>query len=92
MRRSGQSENPYKITTSLIETGPYRLTRNPMCLQMVLVCIGFAVLLANLWILLLTPVCALVLHFPAILPAEKYLEPKFGDDYLAYKTRVRRWI
>jgi protein-S-isoprenylcysteine O-methyltransferase Ste14 len=92
MRRSGQSENPYRKTTEIIETGPYRLMRNPMYLQMVLVCIGLAVLLGNLWILILTPVCALVLHFLVILPEEAYLERKFGDDYLAYKQRVRRWI
>lgn len=92
MRRSGQSENPYKKTTEIIETGPYRLTRNPMYLQMVLVCIGLAVLLGNLWVLILTPVCALVLHFLVILPEETYLERKFGDEYLACKQRVRRWI
>ncbi|AXI42611.1 isoprenylcysteine carboxylmethyltransferase family protein [Sulfitobacter sp. SK011] len=92
MRRSGQSENPYKTTTEIIEKGPYRLTRNPMYLQMVLICIGFAILLANIWIIVLTPVCSLLLHFLVILPEEEYLERKFGGKYLAYKKRVRRWI
>jgi protein-S-isoprenylcysteine O-methyltransferase Ste14 len=92
MRRSGQSENPYKKTTKIIEAGPFKVTRNPMYLQMVLVCIGFAVLLSNIWILSLTPACAISLHFLAILPEEKYLERKFGDTYLDYKRRVRRWI
>lgn len=91
MRRSGQSENPYKKTTEIIETGPFRLTRNPMYLQMVLVCIGFAVLLANIWTLALTPICAMLLHMLVILPEESYLERKFGDTYLDYKRRVR-WI
>jgi protein-S-isoprenylcysteine O-methyltransferase Ste14 len=92
MRRSGQSENPWKPTTEIVARGPFRITRNPMYLQMVLVCIGMAVLLGNLWILLLTPGCAWVLHRFAILPEEKYLERKFGDAYRAYKARVRRWI
>ena len=92
MRRSGQSENPYKKTTEIIETGPYRLTRNPMYLQMVLLCIGFAILLSNLWILVLTPICALLLHFLVILPEEAYLERKFGQSYFEYKKRIRRWI
>ncbi|HSM42204.1 MAG TPA: isoprenylcysteine carboxylmethyltransferase family protein [Afifellaceae bacterium] len=92
MRRSGQSENPWKPTTAIVARGPYRITRNPMYLQMVLVCIGMAVLLGNLWILFLTPVCAWVLHRFAILPEEKYLERKFGDAYRAYEARVRRWI
>ena len=92
VRRSGQSENPWKPTTEILERGPFRLTRNPMYLQMVLGCIGFAILLGNLWILLLTPACAWVLQRLAILPEEAYLERKFGAQYLSYKRRVRRWI
>ena len=92
MRRSGQSENPWKPTTRIIEGGPYRITRNPMYLQMVLACIGFAVALMNWWILVLTPVCAWLLHRLAILPEERYLESKFGEAYLRYKQKVRRWL
>jgi protein-S-isoprenylcysteine O-methyltransferase Ste14 len=92
MRRSGQSENPWKPTTRIIEAGPFRITRNPMYLQMVLVCIGFAVALMNAWILVLTPLCAWLLQRLAILPEESYLEAKFGETYLAYKRKVRRWI
>ena len=54
MRRSGQDENPWKPTTEILERGPYRITRNPMYLQRVLVCAGVAILLWNAWILLLT--------------------------------------
>jgi protein-S-isoprenylcysteine O-methyltransferase Ste14 len=92
MRRSGQSENPWKPTTQIVERGPYRFTRNPMYLQMVLVTIGFGVVLANAWILLLTPICAWLLQGLAILPEEAYLERKFGDAYRDYKRRVRRWL
>jgi len=91
-RRSGQSENPWKPTPSIVERGPYRLTRNPMYLQMVLVCVGVAVVLANWWIVVLTPVCAWALQRLAILPEEAYLERKFGDAYVAYTRRVRRWL
>lgn len=92
MRRSGQSENPWKPTTQVLQDGPYRITRNPMYLQMVLACLGFAVALVNVWILVLTPVCAWLLQRLAILPEEVYLEGKFGDAYVDYKRRVRRWI
>jgi protein-S-isoprenylcysteine O-methyltransferase Ste14 len=92
MRRSGQSENPWKPTTQMIERGPFRITRNPMYLQMVIGCMGFAVILANPWILLLTPVGAYLLQKWAILPEEAYLERKFGASYVAYKKRVRRWL
>ena len=92
LRRTGQSENPWKPTTEIVNRGPFRFTRNPMYLQIVLGCIGFSIFLANMWILLLTPLCAWVLHRFAILPEEVYLERKFGEEYLAYKRRVRRWL
>ena len=91
-RRGGQSENPWKPTLHIVDRGPFRVTRNPMYLQMVLVCIGVAVALMNWWILVLTPVGGWFLQRLAILPEEAYLARKFGDTYLAYKRRVRRWL
>lgn len=92
VRRSGQSENPYKTTTRIVDSGPFRFSRNPMYLQMVLACLGVSLLLANLWIALLTPLCGLLLWLLVIRYEEAYLERKFGAEYRAYKRRVRRWI
>ena len=91
-RRSGQDENPWKPTPRIVEGGPFRISRNPMYLQMIIVCIGMAIILANAWILLLTPLGGWVLQRFAIRPEEAYLERKFGDKYLAYRRRVRRWL
>lgn len=91
-RLTGEKEFPWEPTYHIEQRGPFRITRNPMYLQMVLVCIGTAIFLMNWWILILTPVGAWVLHRFAILPEEAYLERKFGETYLAYKRRVRRWI
>lgn len=91
-RRSGEDPNPFKPTSRMVQQGPYRFTRNPMYLAMLLVCVGFAVMLENVWILLLTPVAAFVLQRYAIAPEEEYLERRFGEDYVAYKRRVRRWL
>ncbi len=91
-REAGQSEKPWEPTTQIVERGPFRLTRNPMYLQMILICIGVAIIVLNVWILLLTPLCAWILHSQVILPEEEYLERRFGEAYLAYKSRVRRWI
>jgi len=91
-RQSGQDENPWKPTPNLVERGPFRITRNPMYLQMIIVPIGVAVILANVWILLLTPLSGWVLQRFAILPEEAYLERKFGNTYRAYRRRVRRWV
>lgn len=92
LHRTGQSENPWMPTTQIVQRGPFRITRNPMYLQMVVGCLGFAVLFANAWILLVTPLCAWFLRRWAILPEEAYLERKFGSAYASYKHRVRRWI
>ena len=91
-RRSGQSANPWKPTPGLVDRGPFRFTRNPMYLQMVLVCLGVAVMLMNWWIVILTPIAAWLLQRLAIVPEETYLEREFGDAYRAYKRRVRRWL
>ncbi|KGN31697.1 isoprenylcysteine carboxyl methyltransferase [Knoellia sinensis KCTC 19936] len=90
--RTGQSDIPWTPTPEIVEGGPFRFTRNPMYLTMLLACVGFAILLFNPWILLLTPLVALGLYVAAIRPEEEYLEAKFGDAYLAYKGRVRRWL
>ena len=91
-KRSDQSVIPWTETPSILIRGPYRFTRNPMYLQMVLVCIGFTIILANGWILGMTPVCAWLLYHLAIRHEEAYLEEKFGESYRAYKRAVRRWI
>jgi protein-S-isoprenylcysteine O-methyltransferase Ste14 len=92
VRKDGQSENPWKPTFRIIDKGPFRITRNPMYLQLVIVCFGVAVATMNGWIFLFTPVCAWLLYKLAIQPEEEYLTRKFGDEYLAYQRRTRRWI
>jgi protein-S-isoprenylcysteine O-methyltransferase Ste14 len=92
MGRSGQDPHTGKPTPRILDHGPYRFSRNPIYLQMVLVCLGFAVRQMNPWLLLLTPVAAWLLQKLVIVPEEDYLERKFGDAYLDYKRRVRRWI
>jgi protein-S-isoprenylcysteine O-methyltransferase Ste14 len=92
MRAAGTHANPAKPALLIVRGGPYRFTRNPMYLALCLVQAGIGFLL-NDWITLLFVVpLALVLHFGVILPEEKYLEAKFGEQYLALKRKVRRWI
>jgi protein-S-isoprenylcysteine O-methyltransferase Ste14 len=90
--RAGQSELPWTPTTEIIIRGPYQFTRNPMYLMMVLFCIGFAIILSDVWTAILTPVCAALLYLIAIRPEEAYLEGKFGESYRAYTQKVRRWV
>ena len=87
-----QDPAPWTGTPELIVTGPYKFTRNPMYLMMVLVCIGFSIILDEAWVFVLAPVCGIVVYLVAIRHEEKYLEEKFGDNYREYKKNVRRWI
>lgn len=92
MRRAGTSVKPHLPTTAIVTRGPFRLTRNPLYLSLLVLYLGLALMANALWALLFLPVLAILVHFLAILPEERYLEQKFGAAYLNYKARVRRWL
>lgn len=83
---------PWKLTTAIVETGPYFLTRNPMYLGMTAANIGLAMMLGSAWSMATLFVCIIVIDRYVIDREEAYLEAKFGDSYLDYKSRVRRWF
>jgi len=83
---------PDKPDSSLITSGPFRFTRNPLYIVLTLTQITTAVWLNNLWIVLLVIPSVVVITFYAIAREERYLERLFGQDYLDYKKRVRRWL
>ncbi|HEY7346864.1 MAG TPA: isoprenylcysteine carboxylmethyltransferase family protein [Ktedonobacterales bacterium] len=92
MRRARTSVNPYRPTTALLTGGPYRLSRNPMYLAMAIQYVGLALLFDSLWAIVLLPLALVVVHFTVIQREERYLERKFGEEYLSYKATVRRWL
>ncbi|HYN82422.1 MAG TPA: isoprenylcysteine carboxylmethyltransferase family protein [Gemmatimonadaceae bacterium] len=83
---------PYRPTTAIIRSGPFRITRNPVYLALTLGYIGVALMMNSAWPLLLLPLVLLVMHRGVVLREERYLEQKFGDEYNSYKVSVRRWI
>ena len=91
-RRKGTPVNPYVPTTALAQGGPYRFTRNPMYLGLVLMTVGFALVMNSMWLILIAVPVMLALRSLVIVHEEKYLEGKFGDEYRAYSKRVRRWL
>jgi protein-S-isoprenylcysteine O-methyltransferase Ste14 len=91
-QETGQDPKPWTPTPEILVSGAYRFTRNPMYLGMVVFCLGFAIILSEAWVLILTPVCGWLIYHTAIRHEEAYLEEKFGESYRAYKTTVRRWI
>jgi protein-S-isoprenylcysteine O-methyltransferase Ste14 len=91
-RRAGTTPNPTRPTTALAFGGPYRFTRNPMYLSFALMQAGVALIANALWpLVFLLPVLFVIRRY-VIEREERYLERKFGEDYLAYKRRVRRWL
>jgi len=94
VRRAKTTLNPTKPadTSSLVTTGPFRFTRNPMYLSLFLYLLAWAVYLSNLSALLLLPVFVLYINQFQIKPEERILSSLFGAEYAAYKGRVRRWL
>lgn len=91
-KRVGTAIEPWKPTTSLITTGFYRWSRNPIYVGFCLFNIGIGISANNVWILLSFIPGALLVYYIAIAKEEEYLEQKFGQEYLDYKAKVRRWI
>jgi protein-S-isoprenylcysteine O-methyltransferase Ste14 len=90
--RRGTAVEPWKPTTAIVTTGPYRFTRNPAYLGMAVTYVGIAVMSSALWVLVPLPVVLAVIESGVIAREERYLERKFGDEYLGYKRTVRRWL
>jgi protein-S-isoprenylcysteine O-methyltransferase Ste14 len=83
---------PGRESRVLVQDGLYRFTRNPMYLGLALLQAGIGLLWGQPWILvMLAPVIVVIQRF-TIAREERHLELRFGDEYRAYRARVRRWI
>lgn len=92
MRRAGTNVDPYEPTTAIVERGPYRYTRNPLYVGMTMIYGGVAALTNALPPMLLLPLVLRVMRRGVIEREERYLERKFGDEYLRYKAKTPRWL
>jgi protein-S-isoprenylcysteine O-methyltransferase Ste14 len=93
-RRARTTVNPMKpdSTSSLVMSGIYRLTRNPMYLGFLLVLLGWATFLSNALAFLFLPVFIFYMNRFQIEPEEKALRSLFGQQFVAYTSQVRRWL
>ena len=76
----------------MIESGPYRLSRNPLYVGLLALYLAIALLASSFWALVLFPTAAVLVLWGAILPEERFLESRFGEPYDDYRARVRRWL
>ena len=92
MLRGHASIPTNKPTDAIVAGGPFRFSRNPIYFSMILLHIGIGAWTKSLWFFVLAAPSVALLTWGVILREEQYLERKFGDEYLSYKSRVRRWI
>ncbi len=91
-RGAGTSFKTHEPATAMITGGPFRFSRNPIYIGLGLFYAGIGVASDNLWVVLLLAPCLAVVHYGVILREERYLEAKFGEQYLGFKASVRRWF
>jgi protein-S-isoprenylcysteine O-methyltransferase Ste14 len=91
-KRAGTDPIPFNPSTRIVAHGLYRFTRNPMYLGFAFCAFGLAILVNSVWMLLAVPIGLILIDRIVITREERYLERKFGEEYLSYKRRVRRWI
>ncbi len=92
LAKAGTNVNPYKPTTAIVNTGPYRFTRNPLYVGLLSLFLGLTFLVGTWWGAVFFAPALLVLHYGVVLREEAYLERKFGHAYLAYRRKTRRWL
>ncbi len=92
MVRHGTNVNPTQPATTIVQTGPFRFTRNPLYVGLTIIYVGLSFALNTWWSLFLLIPVWIVMHLFVVRREEAYLERKFGETYLTYKRRVRRYL
>jgi protein-S-isoprenylcysteine O-methyltransferase Ste14 len=91
-KRAGTDPIPFHPSTRIVTHGLYRFTRNPMYIGFAFWTLGLAVMVDSVWMLMAVPLGLILTDLLVVRREEAYLERKFGEEYLEYKRRVRRWI
>ena len=91
-RREGTNVVPTRPALKIVTSGPYRFTRNPMYLSMVLFMLGISLVFSLEWGVILTPILWIGYDRLIVAKEEAYLSTKFGADYQALLQKTRRWL
>lgn len=89
---SGEDKNVRTPTNAIVQTGPYKFSRNPIYLSFIITYLGLTLIINTWWLLIFLPIAIIVTHYGVILPEEKYLKIKLGPQYQAYLAKVKRWL
>jgi protein-S-isoprenylcysteine O-methyltransferase Ste14 len=91
-RRARTTTVPGRTSAQLVTWGPYRFTRNPMYVGLAIAYLGEAIILRQIWPLVLLPLTLAYVNWVVIPLEQRKLTEVFGEEYTRYQTRVRRWI
>jgi len=91
-KKAQTTVKPFEISTALITTGVFGISRNPMYLGMVLILIGIAISMGSLSPLIVIVFFTTLMELVFVRTEEKMLEQHFGLAWTEYKSKVRKWI
>jgi protein-S-isoprenylcysteine O-methyltransferase Ste14 len=91
-RKAHTTTVPGQKSASLVTSGPYRFSRNPMYVGLVLAYLGEAGMLKQMWPVILLPLIVAYLNWIVIPVEEARLGEAFGEEYERYRASVRRWL
>jgi len=91
-KRAKTNIEPWKPTTTIVSSGIFAYSRNPIYIAFCLVTIGIGIFFNSLWIIISFLPSAIIIYYMVIKKEEAYLEEKFDEEYKNYKEKVRRWI
>jgi len=93
-RRASTTINPIRPdrASRLVTSGIFGISRNPMYVGMALLLLAWAIALGSASPWFVPPLFVALIHTVQILPEERALAGKFGEDYLAYRRAVPRWL
>ena len=90
--KAGTNVPTNRPATALVTTGVHRFSRNPIYIALTAIAFGVAFMVDSIWMVVSMLPVFVVMNVGVVAREERYLEAKFGDDYRAYKKRVRRWL
>jgi len=90
-----RAKTPFDVrrpASALVSDGPFRYSRNPGYVALISLCIGIAMIVDNVFMLVTVVIATVYLQRFVVLAEERHMEAQFGEEYLEYKRKVRRWL